>query len=54
MNWQIRRDPAGVSGYHVCHPDDIIASKRAARRAKDIESLPRLESFREFWKRTHG
>src|ERR1044071_7215279 len=40
-----------VEGFPVCHPDDIIASKRATHRPKDLESLPRLESFREFWKR---
>lgn len=28
--------------------DDIIASKRAANRRKDRESLPRLEAFREY------
>jgi hypothetical protein len=33
----------------VCHPDDIIASKRAANRAKDRESLPRLMAFRDYW-----
>jgi len=32
----------------VCHPDDVIASKRAANREKDRESLPRLESFRNY------
>ena len=37
-------------GFPVCHPDDIIASKIAARRAKDRESLPRLISFRDYWK----
>jgi hypothetical protein len=31
------------------HPDDIIASKEASGRAKDLESLPRLRSFREYW-----
>lgn len=36
----------------VCHPDDIIASKRAAGRAKDLESLPRLIAFRDYWE-TH-
>jgi hypothetical protein len=40
-----------VAGFPVCHPDDIIASKRAANRAKDRESLPRLQSFREYWMR---
>ena len=39
-----------VAGFPVTHPDDIIASKRAANRAKDRESLPRLESFRDYWK----
>jgi hypothetical protein len=28
--------------------DDIIASKRAANRRKDRESLPRLEAFRDY------
>ena len=40
-----------VEGFPVCHPDDIIASKRAANRDKDRESLPRLESFRNYWLR---
>ncbi len=40
-----------VDGLPVCHPDDIIASKRAAGRAKDQESLPRLIAFREYWER---
>lgn len=31
--------------------DDIIASKRAAKRQRDKEELPRLESFREELKR---
>lgn len=38
-----------VEGFPVCHPDDIIASKEAAGRQKDRESLPRLRSFRDFW-----
>jgi len=38
-----------VAGFPVCHIDDIIASKRATGRAKDRESLPRLEAFREYW-----
>jgi len=33
-----------VAGFMVAHIDDIIASKRATNRAKDRESLPRLES----------
>ncbi|MBI3598603.1 MAG: hypothetical protein HY201_04040 [Nitrospirae bacterium] len=44
-----------VAGFPVCHPDDIIASKEAAHRAKDIESLPRLYAFRDYWsKRQKG
>jgi hypothetical protein len=39
-----------VEGFPVCHPDDIIASKRAANRTKDRESLPRLEAFRDYWR----
>jgi hypothetical protein len=41
-----------VEGFPVCHPDDIIASKVAANRAKDRESLGRLRSFRDYWKQT--
>lgn len=43
-----------VEGFPVCHPDDIIASKQAANRQKDRESLPRLIAFREFWRQTKG
>lgn len=39
-----------VEGFPVCHIDHIIASKEAANRRKDIESLDRLRSFREYWK----
>lgn len=39
-----------VEGFPVCHPDDIIASKEAANRAKDRESLPRLKAFVAWWK----
>jgi hypothetical protein len=38
-----------VEGFPVCHIDDIIASKAATKRRKDLESLPRLRSFREYW-----
>lgn len=38
-----------VEGFPVCHPDDIIASKVAANRTKDRESLARLRSFRDYW-----
>jgi hypothetical protein len=34
--------------FPVASLDDIIASKRAANRPKDRESLPRLEAFREY------
>ena len=40
-----------VEGFPVCHPDDIIASKEAAHRVKDIESLPRLKAFRDYWRK---
>ncbi len=43
-----------AEGFPVCHPDDIIASKVAAGRQKDRESLPRLMSFRDYWKARHG
>lgn len=39
-----------VEGFPVCHIDDIIRSKEAAGRQKDLESLPRLRAFREYWK----
>jgi len=45
--WQRRVD---VQGFHVCNLDDIIASKVASNRPKDRESLPRLISFREYWR----
>jgi hypothetical protein len=38
-----------VDGMPVCHLDEIIASKLAAGREKDLESLPRLIDFRDFW-----
>jgi len=38
-----------VEGFAVCHIDDIIASKAAANRRKDRESLERLQAFREYW-----
>ena len=38
-----------VEGFPVCHIDDIIASKEASGRARDLESLPRLKAFREYW-----
>lgn len=44
--WSRRVD---IEGFPVCHIDDIIRSKEAARRQKDIESLPRLRAFRDYW-----
>ncbi len=43
-----------VEGFPVSHLDDIIASKRAANRQKDKESLGRLEAFREYWRQRRG
>ena len=40
-----------VENFPVCHPDDIIASKKAANRVKDRESLPRLIAFRDYWRK---
>ena len=37
-----------VEGFPVCHLDDIIASKAAANRVRDRESLPRLRAFRSY------
>src|SRR3989338_11353285 len=38
-----------ISGFFVCHIDDIIRSKEKSNRVKDRESLPRLKAFRDFW-----
>jgi hypothetical protein len=44
-----------VAGFEVCNLDDIIASKVASSgRRKDRESLPRLESFRNYWNSING
>jgi hypothetical protein len=43
-----------VEGFPVSHIDDIIASKAAANRQKDRQSLPRLRSFRDYWLRKRG
>src|SRR3990172_8809498 len=40
-----------VDGFPVCHPDDIVASKEAANRVKDRESLQRLKAFSDYWKK---
>ncbi len=37
-----------LDGFPVCNIDDIIASKQAANRQKDRESLGRLLSFRDW------
>jgi hypothetical protein len=47
--WQRRVE---VEGFPVCHPADIIASKAAANRAKDRESLPRLRAFLDYWSKS--
>lgn len=49
--WKRRVD---VEGFPVCHLDDIIASKEATGRQKDRESLPRLKSFRDYWRQKAG
>jgi hypothetical protein len=46
------RRRVNVKGFPVCHIDDIIASKEAAGRERDRESLPRLRAFREYWMRS--
>ena len=40
-----------VTGFPVCHLDDIIQSKEKSNRLKDRESLPRLRAFRDYWKK---
>ena len=45
--WERRID---VEGFEVCSIEDIIASKQAANRQKDRESLDRLIQFREYWR----
>jgi hypothetical protein len=49
--WSRRQE---IAGFMVCSIDDIIASKRAANREKDRESLARLESFREYLRSKGG
>ncbi len=39
-----------IDGHQVCSIEDIIASKRAANRPKDRESLERLTQFSEYLK----
>jgi hypothetical protein len=45
------RHHVDIEGFPVCSIDDIIASKEAAKRRKDKESLPRLLMFRDWLKR---
>jgi len=40
-----------TTGFPVLNIRDIIASKRAARRAKDAVELPLLEAFREVYEK---
>ena len=37
-----------IKGFPVCALEDVIASKRAANRLKDRESLRRLSAFRDY------
>jgi hypothetical protein len=37
-----------VEGIRVCSLDDIIRSKEASGRVKDLETLPRLKAFRDW------
>ena len=39
-----------IDGHRVCSIDDVIASKKSANRAKDRESLTRLEAFSKYLK----
>jgi len=43
-----------VEGFHVANLRDIIASKRASGREKDLIDLPLLERFREEYERLHS
>jgi hypothetical protein len=43
-----------IEGIPVCHIDDIIRSKEAAGRVKDLESLPRLKAFRDWLLKRRG
>ncbi len=39
-----------MAAFEYRQAEDIIASKEAAGREKDLETLPRLKSFREYLK----
>jgi hypothetical protein len=42
-----------LDGFHIANLRDIIASKRASGREKDMLDLPLLERFREEYERMH-
>jgi hypothetical protein len=42
-----------VEGFRVANLRDIIASKRASGREKDLIDLPLLERFRQEYERLH-
>ena len=46
-----RRRAVEMDGFPLCSIDDVIESKRRSNRAKDRESLPRLEDFARYLKR---
>ena len=48
-----RRSQIIAGRFPVASLDDIILSKRAANRPKDLESLPRLEAFRNYLRSRH-
>jgi len=43
-----------IEGFRVANLRDIIASKRASGREKDLLDLPLLERFREEYERLHA
>jgi hypothetical protein len=43
-----------VDGFHVASLRDIIASKRASGRQKDLNDLQPLEDFRKEYEKTHA
>ena len=49
--WKRRLEKHGLP---IANIDDIIASKQAANRQRDRESLPRLLSFREWLNKNEG
>lgn len=54
-SYDAARDRAVTAGpFRVANLRDIIASKRASGRQKDLADLPLLESFREEYERRHA